>query len=291
MKIIDGNAIAESIIEELASEVGQLSDTKPVVAFIRVGDDPASVSYVRKKQKIAERIGIESRLILLSYDVSEKELFAQIDELNMDPGVNGILIQAPLPEHINETDTFNRVSHNKDVDGFHTLNIGKLCQEDDSGFIACTPAGIVELIKRSNIETQGKHVVVLGRSQIVGKPAALLMVRKALPGNATVTLCHSKTKNLASITSQADVLIAAIGRPNFVTADMVKEGVCVIDVGINRVSDDSRKSGYRLVGDVDFDAVASKASYMTPVPGGVGPMTVAMLMHNTLRAFKAAQIG
>jgi methylenetetrahydrofolate dehydrogenase (NADP+)/methenyltetrahydrofolate cyclohydrolase len=291
MKIIDGNAIAESIIEELASEVGQLSDTKPVVAFIRVGDDPASVSYVRKKQKIAERIGIESRLILLSYDVSEKELFAQIDELNMDPGVNGILIQAPLPEHINETDTFNRVSHNKDVDGFHTLNIGKLCQEDDSGFIACTPAGIVELIKRSKIETQGKHVVVLGRSQIVGKPAALLMVRKALPGNATVTLCHSKTENLASITSQADVLIAAIGRPNFVTADMVKEGVCVIDVGINRVSDDSRKSGYRLVGDVDFDAVASKASHITPVPGGVGPMTVAMLMHNTLRAFKAAQIG
>lgn len=291
MKIIDGNAIAESIIEELASEVGQLSDTKPVVAFIRVGDDPASVSYVRKKQKIAERIGIESRLILLSYDVSEKELFAQIDELNMDPVVNGILIQAPLPEHINETDTFNRVSHNKDVDGFHTLNIGKLCQEDESGFIACTPAGIIELIKRSNIETQGKHVVVLGRSQIVGKPAALLMVRKALPGNATVTLCHSKTKNLASITSQADVLITAIGRPNFVTADMVKEGVCVIDVGINRVNDDSRKSGYRLVGDVDFDAVASKASYMTPVPGGVGPMTVAMLMHNTLRAFKAAQIG
>ena len=290
MKIIDGNAIAESIIEELASEVGQLSDTKPVVAFIRVGDDPASVSYVRKKQKIAERIGIESRLILLSYDVSEKELFAQIDELNMDPGVNGILIQAPLPEHINETETFNRVSHNKDVDGFHTLNIGKLCQEDESGFIACTPAGIVELIKRSNIETQGKHVVVLGRSQIVGKPAALLMVRKALPGNATVTLCHSKTENLASITSQADVLIAAIGRPNFVTADMVKEGVCVIDVGINRVSDDSRKSGYRLVGDVDFDAVASKASHITPVPGGVGPMTVAMLMHNTLRAFKAAQI-
>ena len=291
MKIIDGNAIAESIIEELASEVGQLSDTKPVVAFIRVGDDPASVSYVRKKQKIAERIGIESRLILLSYDVSEKELFAQIDELNMDPVVNGILIQAPLPEHINETDTFNRVSPNKDVDGFHTLNIGKLCQEDESGFIACTPAGIVELFKRSNIETQGKHVVVLGRSQIVGKPAALLMVRKALPGNATVTLCHSKTKNLASITSQADVLIAAIGRPNFVTADMVKEGVCVIDVGINRVNDDSRKSGYRLVGDVDFDAVASKASHMTPVPGGVGPMTVAMLMHNTLRAFKTAKIG
>ena len=291
MKIIDGNAIAESIIEELANEVGQLSDSKPLVAFIRVGEDPASVSYVRKKQKIADRIGIGSRLFVLPNSVSKKELFAQIDELNQDPAVNGILIQAPLPKHIDETDTFNRVSHKKDVDGFHTLNIGKLCQEDKSGFIACTPAGIVELIKRSEIETQGQHVVVLGRSQIVGKPAALLMVRKALPGNATVTLCHSRTRNLSSITCQADVLIAAIGRPNFVTAEMVKEGVCVIDVGINRVRDSSCKSGYRLVGDVDFDTVRSKASHITPVPGGVGPMTVAMLMQNTLRAFKASQIG
>lgn len=291
MKIIDGNAIAESIIEELANEVGQLSDSKPLVAFIRVGEDPASVSYVRKKQKIADRIGIGSRLFVLPNNVSKKELFAQIDELNQDPAVNGILIQAPLPKHIDETDTFNRVSHKKDVDGFHTINIGKLCQEDKSGFIACTPAGIVELIKRSEIETQGKHVVVLGRSQIVGKPAALLMVRKALPGNATVTICHSRTRNLSSITCQADVLIAAIGRPNFVTAEMLKEGVCVIDVGINRVRDSSHKSGYRLVGDVDFDTVQSKASHITPVPGGVGPMTVAMLMQNTLRAFKASQIG
>ena len=179
----------------------------------------------------------------------------------------------------------------KDVDGFNTVNIGKLCQEDRSGFVACTPAGIVQLIERSGIETQGKHVVVLGRSQIVGKPAALLMVRKAVSGNATVTICHSRTQNLAEITRQADVLIAAIGRPNFVTGEMVKEGVAVIDVGINRVEDGSRKSGYRLVGDVDFDAVAPKASQITPVPGGVGPMTVAMLMHNTLRAFKAALAG
>jgi methylenetetrahydrofolate dehydrogenase (NADP+)/methenyltetrahydrofolate cyclohydrolase len=291
MKLIDGNAIAESIIEELTTEVGQISGKKPVVAFIRVGDDPASVSYVRKKEKTAKRIGIESRLYLLPEDITEEALFAQIDTLNADPAVNGILIQAPLPKHIDETATFNRVLPNKDVDGFNTLNIGKLCQEDSSGFVACTPAGIVELIERSQIETQGKHVVVLGRSQIVGKPAALLMMRKALPGNATVTVCHSRTQDLPSITRQADILIAAIGRANFVTGDMVKEGVAVIDVGINRVEDASKKRGYRLVGDVEFDAVAPKASHITPVPGGVGPMTVAMLMHNTLRAFKAANNG
>ena len=291
MKLIDGNAIAESIIEELTVEVGALPGKKPVIAVIRVGEDPASVSYVRKKEKTAHRIGIGSRLHILPEDVSKEALFAQIDALNTDPDVNGILIQAPLPKHIDETETFNRVLPGKDVDGFNTVNIGKLCQEDRSGFVACTPAGIVQLIERSGIETQGKHVVVLGRSQIVGKPAALLMVRKAVSGNATVTICHSRTQNLAEITRQADVLIAAIGRPNFVTGEMVKEGVAVIDVGINRVEDGSRKSGYRLVGDVDFDAVAPKASQITPVPGGVGPMTVAMLMHNTLRAFKAALAG
>lgn len=287
MQIIDGNAIAESIIQELTTEVGNLPGKKPVVAFIRVGDDPASVSYVRKKQKTAERIGIESRLYLLPEEVSKNDLFDQIDALNADPDVSGILIQAPLPKHIDETETFNRVKPLKDVDGFNTLNIGKLCQEDPSGFVACTPAGIVELIRRSQIETEGKHVVVLGRSQIVGKPAAMLMMRKGIPGNATVTVCHSRTANLASITQQADILIAAIGRPNFVTADMVSDGVAIIDVGINRVPDDSRKSGYRLVGDVEFNTVSPKASHITPVPGGVGPMTVAMLMHNTLAAFKA----
>jgi methylenetetrahydrofolate dehydrogenase (NADP+)/methenyltetrahydrofolate cyclohydrolase len=203
--------------------------------------------------------------------------------------VNGILVQAPLPKHIDETATFNRVLPHKDVDGFNTVNIGKLCQEDSSGFVACTPAGIVQLIKRSGIDTAGKHVVVLGRSQIVGKPAALLMMQKACPGNATVTVCHSRTADLPSITRQADILIAAIGRPNFVTEDMVKHGVNIIDVGINRVEDDSKKSGYRLVGDVEFETVATKAAHITPVPGGVGPMTVAMLMHNTLRAFKASQ--
>lgn len=287
MKLIDGNAIAESIIEELTAEVSALPSKKPVIAVVRVGEDPASVSYVRKKEKTAARIGMGSRLHVLPEDISEVALFAQIDELNADPEVSGILIQAPLPKHIDETQAFNRVLPTKDVDGFNTLNIGKLCQEDPSGFVACTPAGIVELIQRSGIETEGKHVVVLGRSQIVGKPAALLMIRKGAPGNATVTVCHSRTKDLASVTRQADVLIAAIGRPNFVTADMVKDGVAVIDVGINRVEDATRKSGYRLVGDVEFDTVSTKASHITPVPGGVGPMTVAMLMYNTVRAFKA----
>lgn len=289
MQLIDGNAIAESIVQELSSKVRSLPGRKPVVAFIRVGEDPASVSYVRKKQKTAERIGIESQLHLLPEDVSKAALFEQIDALNADAGVDGILIQAPLPGHIDETETFNRVRPDKDVDGFNTLNIGKLCQEDASGFVACTPAGIVELIQRSGIETEGRHVVVLGRSQIVGKPAALLMMRKAVPGNATVTICHSRTKDLPSITRQADILIAAIGRANFVTGDMVREGVAVIDVGINRVADTSKKNGYRLEGDVCFDEVAAKASHITPVPGGVGPMTVAMLMQNTVRAFEAAE--
>ena len=286
MKLIDGNAIAKSIIKELTTEVSRLKNGRPVVAFIRVGEDPASVSYVRKKQKTAEQIGIESRLFLLPEDVSKVALFEQIDVLNCDPSVNGILIQAPLPKHIDETETFNRVVPHKDVDGFNTVNIGKLCQEDTRGFVACTPAGIIELILRSNLNTEGKHVVVLGRSLIVGKPAALLMLRKAVPGNATVTICHSRTTNLENITRQADILIAAIGRANFVTADMVKEGVAVIDVGINRVEDSSHTRGYRLVGDVDFAQVSKKASLITPVPGGVGPVTVAMLMQNTLRAYK-----
>lgn len=289
MNLIDGNAIAESIIQELTLEVAALPDKKPVVAFIRVGEDPASISYVRKKQKTAERIGIESRLLLFPEDVTKAALFAEIDALNADPEVNGILVQAPLPAHIDDTEAFNRVLPQKDVDGFNTVNIGKLCQEDPDGFVACTPAGIVQLIQRSGIETDGKHVVVIGRSQIVGKPAALLMMQKACPGNATVTVCHSRTRDLPAITRQADVLIAAIGRAHFVTADMVKEGVAVIDVGVNRIPDASRKSGTRLVGDVDFDAVAPKAAHITPVPGGVGPMTVAMLMHNTLRAFKASR--
>ena len=286
MKLIDGIATSNLIIQELSNEVKQLHGKRPQLVFVRVGDDPASVSYVKKKEKTAAHIGVKSQLIRFDENVSQTELFTKIDELNADPDIHGILVQAPLPAHINEIETFNRVHPDKDVDGFNTLNVGKLCQEDLSGFIACTPAGIVELIKRNSIPTQGKHVVVLGRSQIVGKPAALLMMQKACPGNATVTVCHSRTDDLPSITRQADVLIAAIGRPNFVTADMVKDGVVVIDVGINRVEDSSKKRGYRLVGDVEFGPVSAKASHITPVPGGVGPMTVAMLMDNTLRAFK-----
>lgn len=286
MKIIDGNAIAKAVIEDLTVAVGQLTGTKPCVAFIRVGEDPASVSYVRKKQRTAEAIGIDSELTVLEETITQEALFEVIESYNRDPRVNGILVQAPLPPHIDETATFNCVAPEKDVDGFHTLNIGKLCQEDSSGFVACTPAGIVELIKRSEIETEGKHVVVLGRSQIVGKPAALLMVRKELPGNATVTICHSRTRNLAEITRQADILIAAIGKAHFVNQSMVKEGVSILDVGINRIPDETKKSGYRLVGDVDFESVSSLCSQITPVPGGVGPMTVAMLMQNTLKAYK-----
>lgn len=286
MKLIDGNKIAQSIIESLTKEVSKINGPKPTVAFIRVGEDPASVSYVRKKQKTAENIGIQSLLKILPDSISQEELIEEIEVFNDDSNVHGILIQAPLPDHISETTIFNTVKPEKDVDGFHTLNIGKLCQEDPSGFVACTPAGIVELIKHSEIQTEGKHVVVLGRSQIVGKPAALLMIQKGLPGNATVTICHSKTRNLEVITKQADLIIAAIGRPNFVSEAMVKEGASIIDVGINRIPDSSKKSGFRLVGDVDFEAVSKKCDHITPVPGGVGPMTVAMLMQNTLNAYK-----
>ncbi len=286
MKLIDGNKIAQSIIESLTKEVSKINGPKPTVAFIRVGEDPASVSYVRKKQKTAENIGIQSLLKILPDSISQEELIEEIEVFNDDSNVHGILIQAPLPDHISETTIFNTVKPEKDVDGFHTLNIGKLCQEDPSGFVACTPAGIVELIKHSEIQTEGKHVVVLGRSQIVGKPAALLMIQKGLPGNATVTICHSKTQNLEVITKQADLIIAAIGRPNFVSEAMVKEGASIIDVGINRIPDSSKKSGFRLVGDVDFEAVSKKCDHITPVPGGVGPMTVAMLMQNTLNAYK-----
>ena len=286
MKLIDGNKIAQSIIESLTKEVSKINGPKPTVAFIRVGEDPASVSYVRKKQKTAENIGIQSLLKILPDSISQEELIEEIEVFNDDSNVHGILIQAPLPDHISETTIFNTVKPEKDVDGFHTLNIGKLCQEDPSGFVACTPAGIVELIRHSGIKTEGKHVVVLGRSQIVGKPAALLMIQKGLPGNATVTICHSKTQNLEVITKQADLIIAAIGRPNFVSEAMVKEGASIIDVGINRIPDSSKKSGFRLVGDVDFEAVSKKCHHITPVPGGVGPMTVAMLMQNTLNAYK-----
>ncbi len=286
MELIDGNRISAEIIEELKTDVAAMDGAKPCVAFIRVGEDPASVSYVRKKEKVAREIGIESRLTVLPETVSQDELFALIDGFNQDPFVSGILIQSPLPSHLDELAAFRKVLPEKDVDGFHTVNLGLLCQEDDAGFVACTPAGIMELLRRSKVDLAGKHVVVLGRSLIVGKPVALLALQKKDWANATVTVCHSRTNNLAEITRQADVLIAAIGKAGFVSGDMVKDGAVVIDVGINRIPDPSRKSGYRLTGDVQFEAVSAKASKLTPVPGGVGPMTVAMLMRNTVKAFR-----
>jgi len=284
MEIIDGNQIAAAIVNELKAEVATLSGRQPCIALVRVGEDPASVSYVKKKQVMAAEIGIESRLILPPATIPQAELFALIDQLNTDDGVDGILVQSPLPKGIDEVAIFRRIAAHKDVDGFHTMNLGKLAQEDDSGFVACTPAGIMELLRRSGVSLTGKHVVILGRSLIVGKPAALLAVQRRAWANATVTICHSQTANLPAITRQADILIAAIGKAEFVTADMVKPGVVVIDVGVSRVPDASKKSGYRLTGDVHFPTVSPLCSKITPVPGGVGPMTVAMLMKNTVKA-------
>ncbi len=284
-EIIDGNAIASSIHGELRAELdGVDAPRKPCVAFIRVGEDPASVSYVRRKERVAAEIGIDSVLHVLAENTGQDELNALIDSLNGDDGVDAVLVQAPLPPHLSERDTFNRVRADKDVDGFSNANLGLLCQGDPGAFAACTPAGIIELIRRSGVETAGKRAVVVGRSLIVGKPAALLLMKKGV--DATVTVCHSKSEGLREICSQADILIAAIGKARAVGADMVKDGACVIDVGINRIPSPSTKSGYRLVGDVDFENVVKKCSKITPVPGGVGPMTVAMLMKNTIAAYK-----
>ncbi len=288
MELIEGKPIAQAILNELAERVGKNPESRPCVAFLRVGEDPASVYYVRSKQKTAEKIGIESRLKVLPDTISQEALFAEIDALNADPKVHGILVQAPLPDHLDERATFNRVSPNKDVDGFNQVNLGRLVQEDPSAFVACTPAGVVEMIKRHKIETAGKHVVVIGRSLIVGKPAALLFMRKAEFANSTVTVCHSRTQNLAEISRQADILIAAIGRAGYVTKDMVKPGAVVIDVGINRVDDPQSAKGYKIAGDVQFDVVAPQCKAITPVPGGVGLMTVAMLMSNTVKAWEAS---
>ena len=289
MEIIDGNEIASSVLRGLTDRISTFGEKKPCVTFIRVGDDPASISYLRKKEKTANEVGILSQLKVFPVEMSQEDLLSEIDKLNSDPEVHGILVQAPLPEHMDERTVFNRVHPSKDVDGFNATNLGKLCQEQEDAFISCTPAGIVEIIKRTGIETDGKHVVVLGRSLIVGKPAGMLFLRKGFPGNATVTFCHSRTANLKDFVKRADLIIAAIDKPLFVQADMVKEGAVIIDVGINRISDETKKSGYRLVGDVDFEKVAPKTSYITPVPGGVGPMTVAMLMSNTVKAFEQAR--
>ncbi|MEI8090584.1 MAG: bifunctional methylenetetrahydrofolate dehydrogenase/methenyltetrahydrofolate cyclohydrolase FolD [Opitutaceae bacterium] len=286
MELIDGNAIAAALIAELKATVAALPGPgrAPCLALVRVGEDPASVSYVRKKEKTAAEIGVTSRIILPPITITQVELETLIDELNADASVDGILVQSPLPKHLDELAIFRRVAPSKDVDGFHALNLGKVAQEDPTGFVACTPAGIMELLARSGVDLSGQHVVVLGRSLIVGKPVALLALQKKAGANATVTICHSGTRELPSITRQADVLIAAIGRAEFVTADMVKPGAVVIDVGINRIADPTKKTGYRLTGDVHFPSVSPLCSRITPVPGGVGPMTVAMLMYNTIKA-------
>ena len=286
-EIIDGNATAKSIHEELAAKLKSISAPRtPCVAFIRVGEDPASVSYVKKKGRVAGEIGIESRLHVLPESTQQDELNALIDKLNADDNVDAILIQAPLPKHLCERDTFNRVRPDKDVDGFSCGNLGLLCQEDARAFTACTPAGIMELLKRYNVATAGKNVVVLGRSIIVGKPMATLMMQKAYPGDCTVTVCHSRSENLKEMCLSADIIIVALGVPEFLKGDMVKEGAVIVDVGTTRVPDATRKSGFKLTGDVKFDEVAPKCSYITPVPGGVGPMTIISLMRNTLLAGK-----
>ncbi|MFI3290328.1 MAG: bifunctional methylenetetrahydrofolate dehydrogenase/methenyltetrahydrofolate cyclohydrolase FolD [Opitutales bacterium] len=282
--IIDGNKISKEIQSELKLKLEAIKDRQACVAFIRVGEDPASISYVNKKQNIAADIGIESKLFILPEATPQAELDALIDSLNADEKVDGILIQAPLPKHLDERKTFNRVLANKDVDGFSASNMGLLCQENPNAFVACTPAGIIELLKRSKVETAGKKAVVIGRSLIVGKPMALLLMQKGI--DATVVVAHSRSENLKEICLDADIIIAAVGRANTLTGDMVKEGATVIDVGINRIEDATKKSGYRLVGDVDFASVAPKCSKITPVPGGVGPMTVAMLMSNTIKAYE-----
>jgi len=286
MELIDGRKIAAEIAVELKAEVAALPGRKPCLALVRVGDDPASISYVKAKEKAAAEIGIASRIILPPATIAPADLFALVDRLNADPAVDGILVQSPLPGHLDETAVFRRIAPSKDVDGLGTINLGKIAQDDDSGFVSCTPAGIMELLARAGVPLAGRHVVVIGRSLLVGKPVALLALQKRAGANATVTICHSQTTDLPAITRQADVLIAAIGRAEFVTAGMVKPGAVVIDVGINRVPDATRKSGFRLVGDVHFDSVAPLAGRITPVPGGVGPMTVAMLMKNTLKAFR-----
>ncbi|MDC1104036.1 bifunctional methylenetetrahydrofolate dehydrogenase/methenyltetrahydrofolate cyclohydrolase FolD [Polaribacter sp.] len=290
MTLLDGKKTAADIKEEIALEVRSLKDNgkkTPHLAAIIVGNNGASITYVNAKVKACERVGFESTLIRLAEEVTEEELLNEIAILNVDKEIDGFIVQLPLPKHIDEQKILMAIDPNKDVDGFHPTNVGKMALNLPT-FISATPFGILELLERYNVETSGKHVVVLGRSHIVGSPMSILLSQKRKVGNATVTMCHSRTKNLKEMTLQADIVIAAIGIPEFLKADMVKDNVTVIDVGITRVGDASKKSGYRLLGDVAFDEVAKKAEFITPVPGGVGPMTIAMLLKNTLLACERA---
>ena len=276
------------MLEECKADIAALAekDVKPGLAVVLVGDDPASRAYVRSKDRKCQELGLHSEKIELPADTTQEALLKVIERLNADESVHGILVQSPPPPQIDEAAVVLAIDPAKDVDGFHPQNVAKLALEDPTGFVPCTPLGCQRLLMAAGIETAGANVVVLGRSMIVGKPLALLLMKKGAGSDATVTVAHSRTKNLEEVTRGADILIAAIGRPNFVTADHVKEGAVVIDVGINRIEDSSRKSGYRLVGDVDFENVSAKCRAITPVPGGVGPMTIAMLMANTIQACK-----
>ena len=284
-KIIDGKAISKQVMEDLKPRIASLkeNDIIPGLTVIIVGEDPASLSYVTSKGKACARLGIGSETVMLEENTSQKDLLAIIENLNTNSRVHGILVQLPLPSQIDENVVLEAINPEKDVDGFSPVNMGRLISGQEC-FVPATPAGIMEMLARSKINPEGKHAVIIGRSNIVGKPMAALLMQKKKGANATVTLCHSRTKSMPDITRQADILIAAIGKPNFVTADMVKPGAVIIDVGINRVDDDTRERGYRIVGDVDFEAVKEVASAITPVPGGVGRMTIAMLMQSTVKA-------
>ena len=285
-KLIDGRAVAEKVYVDLRGEIATLKSQgiTPGLAVVLVGDDPASRAYVRAKDKMSRELGLYSVKLELPAATTQDELLARVEELNRDPKVHGILVQSPPPKHIDEPAIVCALDPRKDVDGFHPLNVAKLALGDPSGFVACTPLGVQRMLIESEIEIAGAHVVILGRSMIVGKPLALLLMQKAKGGDATVTVVHSRSRNLEEITRSADILIAAIGHAGFVKAEHVREGAVVVDVGINRVDDPATERGYRLVGDVAFDEVAAKAAAITPVPGGVGPMTIAMLMANTVKA-------
>jgi methylenetetrahydrofolate dehydrogenase (NADP+)/methenyltetrahydrofolate cyclohydrolase len=292
-ELIDGKSIAAQVRAEVAMRVAELRrvyGVTPGLAVVLVGDDPASAVYVRSKRSAAAEIGMDAEDFSMPADASSDELLHRIRALNVDDGVHGILVQLPLPAHIDKDAVIDTISPDKDVDGLHPFNVGRLVQGKQR-FVPATPAGIQQLLLRTGRDPAGQHVVVCGRSEIVGKPVSILLAQRLDGGNATVTVCHTRTRELGSMTRQADILIAAMGQPRIITADMVKEGVVVIDVGVNRVDAPERKRGYRLVGDVDFDSVSEKAAAITPVPGGVGPMTIAMLLHNTLKAARLAVGG
>lgn len=288
-KIIDGKQIAADIRAELKAEVARLrtKGITPGMGVILAGADPASISYVTAKEKACAEAGIYSDDNRLPAETTEQELLTLVDKMNKDPKINGILVQLPLPKHIGEQKVLLAIDPDKDVDGFHPMNVGKMVV-GEKAFLPCTPHGVIQMLLRTGVQLEGAEVVIVGRSNIVGKPLANMLIQKAKTGNATVTVCHTRTKNVAAHTRRADIVIAAAGRPNTITADMIKDGAVVIDVGVNRVEDPTKKRGYRLVGDVDFEAVSEKASYITPVPGGVGPMTITMLLYNTVESAKIA---